>query len=530
MKRAATLLLAGSLTLAAGCKDYLDVNTNPNVPTSVSPNLYLPAMEHWMVTSPQYDGVYTGMYTQEWAYVGSTTVLRSWQRMGYDAASDAGAEQWRDVYWNLGQNLIDMMTKAQAQQRWDILGVGYVLKAWGWQVLTDMHGELPIKEAFDPTRFAFDYDTQQFAYSEVRRNLDSAIVYLQRSDGAVDPSYLAVGDIIYKGDRSKWLKYAYGIYARNLNHYSNKSTYSPDSVIAMVDKSLSSEADDPLETYTASSGGFEDYNFLGPSRNNMTNYRQTQFVLNLMNGTDFGGTVDPRMTRMLSPSPDGQYRGLDINQPGYGPWNPAANASQRPNNFFGYPGTTRQEPGRYIFDDKAKLPAMTYAELQFIKAEAAWIKGDKATALAAYRNGISAHIDFVNARNSDNGQTPTQISASEKAAFLADPNIVPSASALTLTQIMSQKYIALWGWNSDEIWMDMRRYHYTDLDKSTGQQVYPTFAPPTNLWPDNNGKLVYRMRPRYNSEYVWNIPALQAIGGLALDYHTKEEWITTSQP
>ena len=39
------------------------------------------------------------------------------------------------------------------------------------------------------------------------------------------------------------------------------------------------------------------------------------------------------------------------------------------------------------------------------------------------------------------------------------------------------------------------------------------------------GKLVQRIRPRYNSEYVWNIPALTVIGGLALDYHTKPTWI-----
>src|SRR6267143_819851 len=97
-------------------------------------------------------------------------------------------------------------------------------------------------------------------------------------------------------------------------------------------------------------------------------------------------------------------------------------------------------PARYIFADRSKLPNMTYAELQFIKAEAALRLGDQATALAAYKNGISTHIDFVNARNLDAGQTPTQITATEKAAFLADTNIVPAT--LTLSHVMSQKYIA----------------------------------------------------------------------------------------
>jgi hypothetical protein len=103
---------------------------------------------------------------------------------------------------------------------------------------------------------------------------------------------------------------------------------------------------------------------------------------------------------------------------------------------------------------------------------------------------------------------------------------MPSAANLTLSHIMSQKFIALWGWGHNEIWMDMRRYHYTDLDSVSGVQVFRGFTPPTNLFPDNQGKLVQRIRPRFNSEYVWNRDALNTIGGLASDYHTKELWIT----
>lgn len=72
----------------------------------------------------------------------------------------------------------------------------------------------------------------------------------------------------------------------------------------------------------------------------------------------------------------------------------------------------------------------------------------------------------------------------------------------------------------------MRRYHYTDLDPVSGLQVYRGFTPPTNLYPDNAAKIVQRIRPRYNSEYVWNRPGLDKIGGLATDYHTAPMWIT----
>src|SRR5256886_9449378 len=247
-----------------------------------------------MSTSPQYDGRFVGHYAQEWI---STSTLfdpaQSWGRMGYQPGSDNGAMQWRDVYWSLGQNLIDMNTKAEAEQRWDLLGVGQILKAWGWQVLTDLHGEIIIKEAWDESRTTFDYDTQDYAYQQVERLLDSAIVLLKRTDGAVDSTYLARGDHIYAGNRAKWLKLAYGMKALVLNHFSNKATYAPAAVIGAVDSSFASNPDDPLLTVPGTSPDNSDRNFWGRTRNKAPLYRPPQFVLGLVDGTQFGGPVEP---------------------------------------------------------------------------------------------------------------------------------------------------------------------------------------------------------------------------------------------
>ncbi|RYG19091.1 MAG: RagB/SusD family nutrient uptake outer membrane protein [Chitinophagaceae bacterium] len=513
--------LVACLILGSSCKKFLDVNENPNAPQSVTANLYLAPMLHWMVTDAAYEGRHIGRYTQNW-FLPATT-LSTWDRMGYDAGSDNGAQTYRDVYWVLGQNLIDMMTKAEAEERWDLLGVGYILKAWGWQTLTGIHGEITIKEAFLPNKTEFAYDTQEFAYEESRRLLNLAITNLQRTDGAVSTSFLAAGDKIYNGDRTKWLKFAYGLLAMNLNHYSNKgSLYKPDEVIAAVDKSFAGNADDALIAY--SNAGNDDSNFMGPRRQNYQNYRQTRFIVNLMNGTEFGGVIDPRMSRMLAISPDGVYRGLDVNEVNFG----ALTTAQRPNNIWNYAANIGTGvPTTYLFDDKSKFPGMTYSQLQFIKAEAAYKKGDKPTALTAYRNAVSSHIDFVNARNSDNAQLPTQITSAEKTAFLNNTAIVPLAAAdLSLSQIMSQKYIAQWGWGHFETWMDLRRYHYTDLDPVTGGQVFLGFGIPTQLFGDNGGLPAQRIRTRYNSEYIWNRNALDKIGGLAADYHVVEMWIT----
>ena len=518
MKNTRIALLACSLGLLGGCDSFLDVNTNPNAPETVAANLYLPPMLDWLVTTPMFDGRAIGRYTQQWMLPTTTTLPTTWDRMGYDQGSDFGGEQWRTTYFVFGHNLIDMMTKAEAEQRWDVLGVGYVLKAWGWQAATDLHGEIILKEAFDQSKTSFKYDGQEETYAEVRRLLELAIVNLRRTDGAVSASYLARGDKIYNGDREKWLRFAHGLLAMNLNHYGpNKAEYNPAAVIAAVDNSLRNNGDDALMPFPATLT--PDANFYGPTRGNLLSYRQTQFVVSLMNGQVYTA-VDPRMSRMLAPSPDGQYRGLDIN---VGNSLTALPAAQRPNNFFGYVASpTSGQPSRYLFADKSRFPAMTYAQLQFVKAEAAYYLGNRALALEAYRNGITSHMDFVNDRNAEAGGAAPAITAAERTAFLASPAVMPTAANLTLSHILPQKYIAQWAWGQHELWMDMRRYHYTDPDPVAGRQVYPGFALPRNLFVDNAGQPVYRLRPRYASEYVWNRPSLEAIGAMEGNYHTKQ--------
>ena len=73
-----------------------------------------------------------------------------------------------------------------------------------------------------PVKITFNYDAQEYAYR--RSSACSARrSRICRTDGAVDAAYLAHGDKLYNGDRTKWLKLAYGMLALNLNHYSNKA-------------------------------------------------------------------------------------------------------------------------------------------------------------------------------------------------------------------------------------------------------------------------------------------------------------------
>jgi hypothetical protein len=519
------VLAAGLVLGTTACKDFLDVNDNPNAPDQTASINYLPPMIHWLGASEQLDGRYLGRYTQMWHVPPATltAVTDNWMRHGYDPTSDNGASLYRDVYWNFGHNLGDMIRQSEEEERWDLAGIGYTLRAWGWLKLTAMHGDIIITEAFTADKFRFAFDSQEKAYQEIFSLLDKAIANLARTDGKVNAAYIAPHDRLYQGDRDRWTKFAYGLKAMALNHFSNKTAYNPQAVIEAADKSLLSNADDAVFAFAnVSATVTDDRSFWSIERANLGPYRQTEFMVGLMNGTQYAGAIDPRLSKILAPDSTGTFRGMNINQ-GFN-----TVTRERPWSLWGYAGTgtpAAGTPGKYLFDMRPRYPVMTYSQIQFIKAEAALRRGDEATARDAYLKGISSHIDFVNARNAEIGRIDlTAITASEKAAFLAHPSINPPV--LGLSHIMGQKLIAQFGWAFVEAWMDQRRYHYLDMDPRTGTQVYRGYAFPTNWYPDNNGLPAQRVRARYNSDYVWNRDELAKIGGLALDYHTKPMWIT----
>lgn len=494
-----SLILALLLPMSS-CDDYLDVNFDPSFPQIAEGFALLPPMLSQMVRGEAFDTRFVGQYVQNWANI---TKNNPWDQQGYVPGSDAGGEKWRSHYWSIGKNIDLMVEQATAKEQWDYVGVGKAIRAWSWQTTTDVNGEMILRQAWEPNRYVFDFDPQEEVYAEVKRLCESALTDLARTDGGVSQAGLARGDLVYKGDRAKWTKFVYSVLAHNAHHLSNKSGYNPDKVIEYVDKSLASNADNFNVPHAGT--GTSDGNFFGPTRNNMRPYRPTAFFVDLLNGTIFNGVVDPRLALMHTASPDGVFRGI---LPGDGDPTNVNNDPKRVPLLWGVAPTVTDAkliPGKYIFSDKADHPLVTYFELQFIKAEAAFIKGDKAMAYEAFKKGISAHMDFA------------KVPAADRDTYLAGNAVPQSAAALTLSDIMLQKYIAMWVHGALETWVDMRRHKYSN-------QVYKGFKLPATLYPDNGGKPVQRLRPRYNSEYVWNRESLDRFGGNNADYHTYELW------
>jgi len=541
-------ILVVSTTL--GCKKYLDVNSDPDTTQQPSNSSVLPQTLAAMATGLQSDGgLYVAKFTQNWlTYAVSNANI--YDAQGYTFSAGTMAATWNMTYYAMGNNVNYIIENGGKNDEPEFIGVALALKAWAFQHTTDYNSDIIFYDAFKPNTFTFKYDPQEVIYKGVDSICRLAITYLDQAIVKNSTGKLKVGDFVYNGDVKKWKKFVYGILARNWHHLTNKTTYNADSVILYCDNAMTTVDDDFCVPFDATVNG--NSNYFGTFRDNMPTLRQSNYIVRLLDGTILTGVPptslnaynrDPRMQYMLSASQDttngnGGFRGVD---PGTGdPFSATttgANARKRVAIAFGdslYANPSaavfNNSTGKYLFQNKAVFPIMTLSEMQFIKAEAAFRKGYSAIAYTAYKAGIQAHFDFINrsyssVKGANNLFGTTQLSSNAQLRYLQSINVKQTAATLTLTDIMLQKYIALWGWGFFETWVDMRRYHYIDKDPITTDQVYKGFTLPA-LYSLNNGKPTYRVRPHYTSEYTYNYAELQRIGALATDYQTKEMWFS----
>jgi hypothetical protein len=525
------------LLVLTGCEKKIDeAFANPNASVRVPVETLLPGIIGNFVGSSAAagsaygtanDGLYIGRYVQFW---GTNSAGNLYDQMGgATGASDILGSVWAMHYFGMGENLNKMVKWGIEEEKWDYAGVGYAIRAWSWLQLTNMYGEVILKESFRPDQLVFKYDNQDEVYDSVRAIAHRAIAYLEKTGGQASQANLAKGDAyFYNGDVNKWKKFAYTVLARSFSHLSNKSIYNADSVIRYAQLGINSNTDNATAKF-ANTGITGTSNFYGPFRNNVGTLRQSEYIANLMNGLNsrFSGAADPRAWYILRENTNKTIRGIKLNKGSSG-----LAANDQPRSFWGQPFGTATAPTsdancRYIFKNGAPFPIITASEIKFMLAEAYLRKGDAVAARTAYSEGISLNIDMLNADFKTDVPADKQITPAMKAAFLANTTIVPDASSLTLSHIMLQKYVALYGFGMMETWVDMRRFHYVDQDPKGGQ-VYADLVLPTgtDLFINNSGKYTYRARPRFNSEYLYNVAELTRLGALALDYNTKEQWFS----
>jgi hypothetical protein len=545
------------------CKKFIDVNSDPDTTQNPSNSSVLPAVLASIPSNLQVDGLlYVAKYTQNWL-TGSASNANVWDQQGYTWASGTAAAAWTMTYVSFGKNLSYLIDNAEKENQPEFKGVALALRAYAFQHTTDYNSDIIFHDAFKDNLFSFRYEGQDTVYQgidsickEALANLNQAIVLRATTVSSI----LAKGDYVYSGDLLKWKKFVFGILARNYGHIVNKADlYKPDSVIAFVDSSFGSVDDDFVVPFDATQNN--NSNYYGTFRDNMGTVRQSNFIVGLLDGTALARersfvNRDPRIAYMLVCSNDttngnGGYRGVDpgVGDPYYALSPPSSyvigttnynNARKKIPVFWGdsiyvnpSANSFNDNTGKYLFKNKSVFPVMTYAELQFVKAEAAYKKGERDLAYQAYLNGIKGHFSFINRSYSGikgavNLYNTSPISSSSMNTYLQGKNVKQNAGDLSLSDIMLQKYIAMWGWGFVETWVDLRKYHYLDTDPKSGDTVYRTFNLPAPLYSLNNNLPVQRVRPHFTSEYTYNYNELLRVGALRTDYHTKEMWFSKS--
>jgi hypothetical protein len=129
---------------------------------------------------------------------------------------------------------------------------------------------------------------------------------------------------------------------------------------------------------------------------------------------------------------------------------------------------------------------LTYHEMCFIKAEVYMRKGDNASAYTAYRAGIQAHLDMMQAKLTQwkaGGYNKTaagiivpDMEPMDQTAintYLASSAVAQGAGSLTMSDIMLQKYLAMGC--SIENWNDMRRFNFSAGNIGGFGIVYPGY-------------------------------------------------------
>ena len=318
MKLFKSIILCGLGVLAlslTSCNDWLDVNVDPDSPSAES-TTYDQRLAH------------IEFYTNSGLQFGA---WRTTMAMGDWTRNNGGGNYWHVSYWYpvIGQvttvyqwwfvgayaNVPDMIAKAEAAENWQFAGAGYLIKAYGFMAMTDLHGEMPYTQAgAEPA--TPEYDTGKTIYLGCFECIDKAIELLEKGQSQ-DPKLptLAAGDWWNKGDLNKWIKLAYMLKARWINKLNKKGAgsykdgkYDADEILRCLDKAMQSNADNTIVNHTDDNGATHDnlgwdepvdYSPLFSVSGMNSGYMPTKMLYDNLTNFAGKGVEDPRADKII---------------------------------------------------------------------------------------------------------------------------------------------------------------------------------------------------------------------------------------
>lgn len=256
MKYMKSILMAFVCILAlASCNEWLDVNVDPENPSSESALFQnrLAHIEFYTNSATQFAAWRSSMSMGDWTRYnggGNYWYMSYWRPV---TGAVTTAYQW----WFVGAacNIEDMFKKAEAAEAWHYCGVAKIIRAYGFMLMTDLHGEMPYTDAIGESAYP-KYDNGKTIYLGVLQELDEGLEYLSRSQSPSVPA-LALGDYWGGGDVQKWIKFGNLLKARYCAKLNKKQTgsylegkYDTATILAALNNGPQSIADDMWINHT----------------------------------------------------------------------------------------------------------------------------------------------------------------------------------------------------------------------------------------------------------------------------------------
>lgn len=489
---AAIALLATSLS---GCREWLDINTDPNNATTalMTEALLLPAQQYDMLNNHVNSTnawLLSHHLTKSGEVSGNYTFLNG-QVMPQDLDS------WWSTYYSINWNLKTIHDMAVENEDPAYEGISEVLQVINFQRMVDIWGNIPYTDACDPEEYTMPkYDKAEDIYADLISRIDAAARLLESIQGTYGNNELSSVDIMCFGDIAQWTRVAYSIELRLLMRVSAVQDVSSQ-LTAIYQKCLGIE-----ENIEANPGYlpetdkmqilYERYGWdkNGGRNNNHRYFMPTSSLVDMLrehNDPRLRVYADPR--RELGDDDGAVYSNHGLENEYY------VGIPYGQNNPVGEEYTTTTGTGLLAgSSDKnnGRVRSSTFiagSEVGFLLAEAAlkgYIPGGDAAArdyyeravISAFKRHEAALQDPVeNFTNYVGGpmtgmKPPISGSAEDAASEYLDQNdafcnwSLMSGNEQKLEAICTQRWLAFVGYNPLESWFEHRRTDYPVLTSS----------------------------------------------------------------
>jgi tetratricopeptide (TPR) repeat protein len=443
MMKKIQILIALILLISASCTDEIlnKIDTNPNQVNDAPLKTILPQVEMSYVTEVAGgSSALNSFYLSEAnTFVLGNNVLKDVQGLG--------SQVWNQAYAALN-DLSIVKKKALESNAYTYAGIADVLKAFNLAALTDLFGDIPLTEALKDDIANPSFDKSQDVYAEIQKILDEAIANLEKDSGPIVPK---TDDMFFSGNKAMWIKTAYGLKARLYNRLSNlDEAGSANNALAAIAKSFSSDSENLIFSKFADTQ--TNGNPLSVANNSQPGSCVGNGIYETMASFGVSGKADddPRAAIWFT-----KVKGLIVSAP-----NGTARAD------FGEPrldGAYYSKPELMKYFN-SPMPLLTFVELKFIEAEAQLRLGDKAKANAAYEVAVDLAL-----RHAGDYRPAVKLADDKIAAYKALPKVLPGSSALTIGDIIKQKYIYFYQFQPIETYNEVRRTGVIPVTDPTGR-------------------------------------------------------------